>query len=157
MAARAGPGDTVGRVSRRVLGNHPLRVLVVVVGLLAVLNLAFFLGRSSDTSEPGGDTLPRAVESVDPAPHSQADRRAPVTVDLSDGLTGVLVIDGHRIPEDQLEYNLPQGIITFRPGDDRDITAFEAGERTVQVLYWAQTEDEPRNPDSYAWRFRATA
>jgi hypothetical protein len=27
----------------------------------------------------------------------------------------------------------------------------------VQVLYWRQTESEPSNPDSFGWRFRATA
>jgi hypothetical protein len=144
-------------VANQILGRHPLRVVVVVVGLVLVLNLAFLVGRSSDTSEPGRDALPSSIESVRPAPGPQADRRTAVTADLADDLTGVLVIDGQRIPEDQLEYTLPQGIITFRPGPDNDLEAFEAGEHTVQVLYWSQTESEPSDPGSYGWRFRATA
>jgi hypothetical protein len=134
-----------------------MRVVIVVVGLVLVLNLAFFVGRSSDTSEPGRDALPSSIESVSPRPGTQADRRIAVTADLTDDLTGVLVIDGQRIPEDQLEYNRPLGIITFRPGPDTDLEAFEAGEHTVQVLYWKQTENEPPDPASYGWRFRATA
>ncbi|HEX6311114.1 MAG TPA: hypothetical protein VF152_05770 [Acidimicrobiia bacterium] len=143
-------------MANQILGRHPVRVVVVVVGLVLVLNLAFLVGRSSDTSEPGR-ALPAAIETVSPEPGTQADRRTPVTVDLTDDLTGVLVIDGQRIPEDQLDYNLPQGIITFRPRPDTDLEAFEAGEHTVQVLFWKQTADEPPDPDSYGWRFRATA
>jgi hypothetical protein len=144
-------------MANQILGRHPWRVVIVVAGLLLVLNLAFLVGRSSDTSEPGRGTLPSSIESVSPEPGTQADRRIAVTADLADNLTGVLVIDGQRIPEDQLEYNRPQGIVTFRPGPDQDLEAFEAGEHTVQVLYWKQTESEPDSPDSYGWRFRATA
>jgi hypothetical protein len=144
-------------VANRILGRHPERVIIITIGLLVVLNLAFLIGRNSDTSEPGTDALPSTVESVSPEPGTQADRRIAVTADLRDGLTGVLVIDGQRIPEDQLEYIDPQGIITFRPGADTDLSAFEAGEHTVQVLYWDQTENEPADPDSFGWRFRATA
>jgi hypothetical protein len=144
-------------VANRILGRHPGRVIIITVGLLVVLNLAFFIGRSSDTSEPGTEALPSTVENVSPEPGTQADRRIAVTADLRDDLTGVLVIDGQRIPEDQLEYVGPQGIITFRPGPDTDLSAFEAGEHTVQVLYWPQTENEPADPESFGWRFRATA
>ena len=128
-----------------------------MVGLLAVLNLGYFLSREQDSSEPSTDELPSAIEQVHPAPGSQADRRIAVTADLRDDLTGVLVIDGLRIPEDQLEFNDPLGVITYRPGPDQALPSFEAGEHTVQVLYWKQTEDEPPDPDSYGWRFRATA
>ncbi len=146
-------------MSNRILGRHPGRVLVVVVGLLVVLNLAFFVGRSSDTSEPGRESLPGTVESVSPVAGSQADRRTTVTADLRDDLRGVLVIDGLRIPEDQLEvpFGNPQGIVSFRPGPDQEFADFEPGEHTVVVLYWPQNEPEPSDPDSYGWRFRATA
>jgi hypothetical protein len=137
-----------------------MRVVVVVVGLVLVLNLAFFVGRSSDTSDPERDPLPASVESVTPRPGTQADRRAAVSVDLQDGLTGVLFIDGQRVPEDQLEYSNPQGIVTFRPGEDKDLESFEPGEHTAGVCYWSQTENQPvecESAPSFQWRFRATA
>ncbi|HUF83507.1 MAG TPA: hypothetical protein VMQ81_02835 [Acidimicrobiia bacterium] len=140
-----------------ILGRHPGRVLIVVIGVLAVINLAVFIGVVQDSSEPGTEMLPSSVESVHPAPGTQADRRITVTVDLLDGLTGVLEIDGQRLPEDQLDYVVPQGIISFQPGPDQALSSFEAGEHTVRVLYWKATEDEPADPDSYGWRFRATA
>lgn len=144
-------------MSNGILGRHPGRVIIVVVGVLAVLNLAFFIGREQDSSEPGEKALPSAVESVSPEPGTQADRRITVTVDLRDGLTGVLEIDGLRLPEDQLDYIAPQGIISFQPGPDQELSSFEPGEHTVRVLYWKATEAEPADPDSYGWRFRATA
>jgi hypothetical protein len=144
-------------MSNVILGRHPARVIVVVVGVLAVLNLAFFIGRAQDSSEPGVNLLPSAVESVSPEPGTQADRRITVTADLLDGLTGVLEIDGQRLPEDQLDYVEPQGIISFQPGPDQELSSFEPGEHTVRVLYWKATEDEPSDPDSFGWRFRATA
>jgi hypothetical protein len=144
-------------VSNGILGRHPGRVLVVIAGVLVVLNLGFFIGREQDSSEPGEEALPLAVERVSPEPGTQADRRITVSVDLQDGLTGVLVIDGQRLPEDQLDYVGPQGVISFQPGPDQELSSFEPGEHTVQVLYWSATEPEPADPDSYGWRFRATA
>ena len=144
-------------MSNGILGRHPGRVLVVVAGVLGVLNLAFFIGREQNSSEPGKETLPSSVQSVSPKPGTQADRRITIEVDLLDGLTGVLEIDGLRLPEDQLDYVAPQGIISFQPGPDQEFSSFEAGEHTVRVLYWKATADEPADPDSYGWRFRATA
>ncbi len=148
---------SVTKVASGIFGRHPGRVLVVVAGVLVVLNLAFFIGREQDSSEPGEAALPAAVESVSPEPGTQADRRITVSVDLGDELTGVLEIDGLRLPEDQLDYVAPQGIISFQPGPDQEFSSFGPGEHTVRVLYWKATEDEPADPDSYGWRFRATA
>ena len=156
----ASSGDQPARrpvSARPPLVRHPLRVVIVVVGMLAVLNLGLLLGRSSDTSEPGEETLPSAVERVSPSPGSTVGRRPEVSVDLRAGLTGVLVIDGLRFPEDQLAIDPSLGTIVFRPGADTEISEFEPGEHTVTVLYWRATEDEPPDPDSTGWRFRSSA
>ena len=42
---------------------------------------------------------------------------ADAAIDISDGLTGDLVINGHVIPEDQLERTPELGIVTFRRRD----------------------------------------
>jgi hypothetical protein len=137
--------------------RHPWRIVIVVAGVLAVANLAVLLASVQDSSDPDDESLPSSIESVSPAPGTQADRRTSVSVDLRDGLTGVLVIDRLRLPEDQLDYNAPQSIITFRPGSDAEFSDFEPGEHAVQVLYWKQGEEEPPDPSSYGWTFRATA
>jgi hypothetical protein len=132
------------------------RFVVVAVVVLGVINLGVLLVVSSDTSNQNEATVPSDVETVTPADGALADRRTPVSADLRDELTGVLVIDSLRIPEDQLD-PISQGIITFRPGPDQEISSFDAGVHEVQVLYWPADEPEPATPQSFSWTFRATA
>ena len=48
-------------------------------------------------------SLPVDIEAVSPKPDSNTGLVDTVTVDLADRYTGVLVIDGVEIPEDQLD------------------------------------------------------
>lgn len=130
--------------------------MIVVVGLLIVLNLGVFLLASSDTSSTQR-SLPSEIESVTPEPGSVRPLQDAVSVDLRDGLTGVLLVSGVEIPEDQLERGEALGIVTFRPGPDREFTRWSAGDVAVQVLYWPATDERPATPDSYSWSFRAAA
>ena len=88
--------------ARRRLFQHPGRVAVVAITVLVTLNLGILLLNESDTSPAGDNMLPADVEAVTPAPNSITGLIDTVTVDLAD-LTGVLVIDGVEIPEDQLD------------------------------------------------------
>lgn len=141
----------------RPLFRHPWRVAVVAIGLFAILNLGAILIANSDTTPGGNATLPTDIESISPEKGALAGLVDDVTVDLRDNYTGVLVIDGVEIPEDQLSRVAELGIISFRPGADKDISRFRAGENTVEVLYWPRTKARPDNPFRYSWRFRAAA
>ncbi|MET0921025.1 MAG: hypothetical protein ABWY77_07480 [Acidimicrobiia bacterium] len=141
--------------SRRI--QHPWRVAIVAIALLAVLNLGVVLLRSSDSSVPGTASLPSSIQSVSPEPGELTSRIDDVTVDLNDAYTGRLVINGVDIPDDQTSGVHDLGIITFRPGPKQDITAFRAGENDVVVKYWPQGKDEPAKPFVYSWRFQAAA
>jgi hypothetical protein len=139
------------------LFRHPGRVAVVVVALVVVLNLLVFLLASSDTSTPERASLPDAVTSITPTPEGITGPVDDVSVDLRDGLTGVLEIDGIEMPEDQLERIDDLGVITFRPGPDKEVPRFRAGENTVVVRYWDRGAERPTHPPSYSWRFRVAA
>jgi hypothetical protein len=130
----------------------------VVVGIvaIAVLNLAIFGFSQSDTS-PEGRTLPNTIDALTPAPGELVRLQDTIGADLRDDLTGVLLLDGVEIPEDQLERIVPLGIVTFRPGPDQDLEKLEAGEHTLTVLYWEQGKERPKQPGSYSWSFRAGA
>ena len=80
-----------------------------------------------------------------------------VSADLRDDLTGVLVIDGQEVPEDQLDRVIPLGQVSFRPGPDQDLEKFAPGQHNIQVLYWEQAKDRPAHPGSYGWSFRTGA
>lgn len=148
---------------RRKLFQHPGRVAIVAVALLAVLNLGIVLLNNSDTSSGGRNPLPVTVQSVSPAPGSIAGPIDTITVDLEDHLTGVLLVKKAgvyvEIPEDQLDRVPELGQISFRPGPGREITKFSAGENDVVVLYWSKTRvgGRPTHPASYPWTFQVKA
>jgi hypothetical protein len=150
-------GASVTTLPRRRAVRHPVRLAIVVVGLLAVANLAILLVSTSDTSVGGRRPLPFDVETIAPERGALVGPRVTVSADLRDSLTGVLLIDGVEVPEDQLE-RLPEiGLMSFRPGEDRDLTKFDAGLHTVVVQYWPRNETRPDRPSSYSWSFQVGA
>jgi len=144
---------------RRALFRHPGRVAVVAVVVLVVLNLGFLLLNQSDTTPGGGRGLPVDVLSVSPEPGQITGLVDTVSAQLATRYSGVLVIDGVEIPEDQLVRDLGLNTIQFRPGPDKSISRFRAGVNTVVVRYWDGTvANRPeRIPYSYSWTFRASA
>ena len=143
---------------RRRLFQHPGRVAVVVVVVLVVVNLGIVLLNESDTTQTGPKALPADVEAVNPTPNSLTGLVDDVSADLADRYTGVLVIDGVEIPEDQLERVVGIQTVSFRPGPDKIISRFRAGVNTVTVKYWdGRLQDRPASPFSYTWSFRASA
>ena len=143
------------RTSRQ-LFRHPWRIAIVAAILVTVLNLAVVLVSASDTSDTAR-SFPGTVAAVLPEPGSLSRLQDTVAADLRDDLTGVLVIDGVEVPEDQLERVVALGQVSFRPGPDQDLTRFEPGVHTVTVVYWKQGKMRPTRPDSYTWSFRAGA
>jgi hypothetical protein len=134
--------------------RHPWRVAIVAVVLLAVANLFFFLLSESETTREE-DTLPIAIESVTPQPAEILQDE--IVADLQNTYTGVLVIDGAEVPEDQLTRVEDLGQVAFRPGPGKDIEKFQPGVHTVVVLYWVQGRDRPAKPGAYSWTFRAVS
>ncbi len=162
-ATRPAPTTRRGAAPRRKLFQHPGRVAIVVIGLLVVLNLGIVLLDNSDTSPGGLTPLPATVQSVSPGPGSIAGPVDTITVDLDDSLTGVLLVKNAgryvEIPEDQLDRVVELGQISYRPGPDKEITRFAAGENDVLVYYWSKTRPggRPKNPASYSWSFQVKA
>ena len=140
---------------RRVVA-HPWRWAVVGLVAVVVLNLVVIALAESDTS-PGGRTLPSAIDSLTPEPGELIRPQDTIGADLRDDLTGVLVLDGAEIPEDQLDRVVPLAQVTFRPGPDQDLESLPTGERKLVVLYWPQGKPRPAHPASYSWTFRVGA
>jgi len=113
---------------------------IIVAAGLAVAALAIVLlvtvGGSDD--EPASA---QAVEQLIPGRGDQAIRQARVGIDLAPGYTGVLVINGVEIPEDQLQRVEALNQIYFQPGEDKEIDAFEPGAVCVVAIHWRIGED----------------
>jgi len=149
---------TAGAPTRRKLFKHPGRVAVVAIALLVVFNLGIVLLNQSDSTPSGPAALPADIEAVSPAPNELTGLVDTVTVDLADRYSGVLVIDGVEIPEDELDRVVGIQQVSFRPGPDKAISRFRAGVNDVVVKYWnGRVQDRPAKPFSYSWQFRASA
>ncbi len=145
------------RPARAPLFRHPWRIVIVVGALALVVNLAIVLGMNSDTSDRGQQGINKDVLQIRPGRGSIVNPLDDIEVRLRSGLTGVLVLNGKRLPEDQLVVDNATSTITFRPGPGREISRLAAGANDVGVLYWKQTEPEPAKPQSFGWTFRVAA
>jgi len=134
--------------------RHPWRFAIVAVILLAVLNLAYFVLSESDTTQKEA-TLPLRIDSI--TPERGQILQDEIVVDLDNTYTGVLVIDGAEVPEDQLTRVVDLGQVSFRPGPGKDIEKFQPGQHTVVVLYWENGRNRPAKPDAFSWTFRAVS
>jgi hypothetical protein len=137
--------------------KHPWRVAIVVLGLVAAANLGIFVLARSDTSRQTTTGLPFDIVSLQPRPGELIRPQDTVTAQLRTSLTGVLVLDGQEIPEDQVDRVPELGEVSFRPGAGKDVRQFPPGTHTLVVEYWPQAKPRPAHPASFAWTFRVGA
>jgi hypothetical protein len=141
-----------GRAARR---RNPIRVAIVVGGLLLAANIWIIAGVSQRTNkEP---VLPIAIEELIPKPGDLVSPQSTIGVNLNNTLTGILEFDGAVIPPDQLTTQPTEGIVTFSPGPEQDLTRLPQGKHTVTVLYWPRTSTQEQGSTSYSWSFTVGA
>jgi hypothetical protein len=147
------------RPARARLFRHPWRVVIVVAALALVVNLVIVLGMSSDTSDRGQQGINQDIVQIRPGRGSIVNPLDDIEVRLRSGLTGVLVLNGKRLPEDQQVIDNATSTITFRPGEGREVERLAPGTNDVAVLYWKQTEPEPPPGErgNFGWSFRVAA
>jgi hypothetical protein len=125
---------------------------IVISALLAVAAFGFFYAftRPTDQQQPAVKDV--AVKHVEPAPGDRVLRQTEVVVDLDPTYTGVLSIDGHRLPEDQLSRISGLNRVAFAPGDGKDIVRFAAGRHKATVEFWLTAV--PNSTHRYfSWNF----
>jgi hypothetical protein len=153
---------------RRIEPGLLLASFAIALGLAVV-------GFGVATSITGGEayTLPDAIERVDPIPGSvQVLAKAPVFVDLENGYTGILIVNGVEIETVNLneigsievepgrQVDIPPATIfepgnatlTFRPSEGAPVESFGSGLQQVQVIFW-RIDDGPTRAGSYSWTF----
>jgi hypothetical protein len=135
--------------------RNPVRVLIVVGGLLLAVNIWIIAGVSQRTnSQP---TVPTAIEELIPKPGDLVSPQSTIGVNLRDDLQGVLEFDRAEIPLDQVVTQPTNGIITFSPGPDKDLTKLPQGSHTITVIYWPRSAKREAGTTSYSWTFKVGA
>jgi hypothetical protein len=144
------------RTTRKPMSDTGFAVRIGVMFAVLALGAALLVLSTRQPSD-ADPTLPAEVEAVSPAPNAIADPQAQLSVNLTDTYTGVLKFDGVEIPEDQLARIVELGQVSFDPGDDQEFTKFDAGQHTVTVVYWHQTETRENDAHTFSWHFRVAA
>lgn len=128
----------------------PYRVIVSV--LLASAAAMLYVGFVSSVDRTPEDTLrDQRVVTVEPAADGSALRQSRIFVQLADNYTGVLVIDGREIPEDQLDRREGLNTVGFTPGPGLEIDELNPGERCAVVVYWPASSTREASSTSYRW------
>lgn len=134
------------------------RGFAVRIGIVAAI---FALGISLAVIALGFDTeeinFPPEVDNVFPAPNSLAIPQAAIGVDLDDAYTGVLILDGVELPEDQYVRILELGKVQWMPGQGQELEELDATTHDVRVVYWLQTESRETDAHDFRWEFQTKA
>lgn len=146
----------------------------IALGLVAVI--AGFRVAVTGDEQLG---LPEGIESINPVRGAtQVLQQTAVFVDLAEGHTGVLVVDGVELPTVSLDeigiqpvggtsdpggqislpaatiYEPGNATLTFEPSEAAPIDTFATGRHEVTVVYW-KIEDGRGKARSFRWDFYA--
>ena len=127
------------------------RYRVIVSVLLAGAAAALYVGFTSSVDHKSEPTAAGAVSSVKPTSDSNALRQDRIVAALQPSYTGVLIVDGTRIPEDQTDYREGLNVVAYTPGPGTATGLLPPGRRCAIISYWlarGQTEADAQN---YEW------
>lgn len=131
------------------------RFVITLLLLVAGGLLWFGATRKADPPEPSA--LDTAIEFIVPVQGTSGVlRQAPISIDLAAGWTGVLLINGVEIPEDQLDRNDPLNQISFQPGPGKEIEQLRPGRVVATAIIWRPLLGETRaeGARSFTWEFQ---
>jgi hypothetical protein len=130
----------------------------VSIGLLLILaGGILWYGGTQKAESPDPKLLDAAVESLSPPEDSPGvPRQQPIIVDLQPGWTGVLLVNGVEIPEDQLLRSEAQNQFSFQPGAGRIIEQLPPGPVTARAIVWRELESRETDSHSFSWTFRVS-
>jgi hypothetical protein len=140
------PATTWGRLRLIVT---PYRIFVTVALTAAALLMVFGFQSSKDENKTtcGGGPIVRLI----PCPGDSDLGQGLIGVDLDSGYTGVILVDGTEIPQDQYRTGGPNQIY-FQPGPGTETGALAPGRHTATVIYWPVTSDRTHST-SFPWAF----
>lgn len=128
-----------------------IAIIAAVVACFLAIGYAGSLGSGPDEVR----VTDAAVERLIPADGSPvAVRQAEIGVDLAPGWTGVLIIDGLEIPEDELRRVEAENQVFFQPGVGKVIEALDEGPHVAVAEFWRTASETRADARSVTWQFR---
>lgn len=124
---------------------------VVVSSLLALAAAIFYVGLISSVDKKTDEERDQRVVQVLPAPDEFALRQDRIYVKFDPDYTGVLLVDGVEIPEDQIDRDEGLDTAAFTPGEGKEISELTPGERCATAVYWPTSSSRELSAESYSW------
>ena len=141
--------------------------LAIALGIVLV-----FVGLATSVTGKAAQKLPAEIQSITPVRSAtQVQSQEKIEVDLVEGYTGVLVVNGIELPTFSLDdlspaapgqqIALPPAVIfepgnytlTFTPTKGAPIEKFATGVNTVTLTYWKITDGRNFAKPSFTWQF----
>ena len=134
--------------------RHPVvtlrRVLISVILAVCLVGMVWALNQSRTT--PRVVYRDSAIIQVIPAEGDLDLRQARIGVELAPAWTGVLLVDGTEIPEDQLQRVVGLNQIFYYPGPGKETGALAPGRHCATAFVWQITQSR-RAGHPYSWCF----
>ena len=128
----------------------PRRIVISI--LLAAAGMGFFYAFTRPTDHQQPVVKDTAVLHVEPAPGDRVLRQTEISADLAADYTGILKIDDHHVPEDQLDRITGLNRVAFTPGEGKEIKELDAGRHCATVELWQITVSNAPHR-TYTWCF----
>lgn len=141
--------------------------LAIALGIVLV-----FVGLATSVTGKAAQKLPEEIQSITPVRSAtQVQSQEKIEVDLIEGYTGVLIVNGIELPTFSLsdlapaapgqQIALPPAVIfepgnytlTFTPTKGALIEKFATGVNTVKLIYWKITDGRNFAKPSFTWQF----
>jgi hypothetical protein len=127
-------------------------LLVASVGAFAGAYATFSGSNEDPVLTSGGQDA--FVEALIPARNSQVPQQTRVGIDLVTGWTGVLVVNGTAIPEDELEVTSELGLVQFTPSEGKVVDQLPGGQNCVTATVWPLSEGRDQGAREVSWCFQ---
>jgi hypothetical protein len=131
---------------------HRIVLSLLVSAAVILLAVAFSLSGDEGGSVAITDV---AVEARIPPPGDVNLRQARIGVDLAPGYTGVLLVDGTEIPEDQLVRIEGLNQVFYTPGPGTETGPLSPGRHRITAVFWPVEESRQAAARQVSWEFNA--
>jgi len=137
---------TGGRRRRRLQPHHAVFALLMVVVVVCVV----VLFKKAQSGTNGLDNA--AIDRLIPSPDAKILAQDTIGIDLADGYTATLALNGTQIPDDQLTVVPQLNQVTFTPGPGKDTQLISAQRNCLVATYW-RLSTGPSQSQTQSWCF----
>ncbi len=125
---------------------------LVVSSLLALAVAMLYVGFVSSVDRtPQDSARDQRVVQVLPEADGTALRQSRIFAQLAADYTGILVVDGTEIPEDQLDRREGLNTVAYTPGPGTETGALKPGQKCAVVVYWPASSSREVSSQNYTW------